>query len=85
MKYVSTRGAAPVLDFADVLLTGLASDGGLYVPEEWPALPPGVGGGGGAGDPAGARPYAEVATDVLWPYVEGALGREELAAIPACT
>ncbi|HKH03872.1 MAG TPA: threonine synthase [Acidimicrobiales bacterium] len=83
MKYVSTRGAAPVLDFADVLLTGLASDGGLYVPEEWPALPPGVGGGGGAGDPAGARPYAEVATDVLWPYVEGALGREELAAIVA--
>ena len=34
MKYVSTRGAAPVLGFGDVLLTGLAADGGLYVPED---------------------------------------------------
>ena len=75
MKYVSTRGDAPVLEFADVLLTGLASDGGLYVPEAWPALPPGVGGG-----PAG-RPYAEVASEVLWPYVEGSMGRDELDAI----
>jgi threonine synthase len=32
MKYESTRGRAPVLDFGDVLLTGLADDGGLYVP-----------------------------------------------------
>ena len=40
MKYVSTRGAAPVLGFGDVLLAGLASDGGLYLPESWPALPP---------------------------------------------
>ena len=38
VKYVSTRGAAPVLGFGDVLLTGLAADGGLYVPEEWPHL-----------------------------------------------
>jgi len=36
MRYISTRGQAPVLDFADVLLAGLASDGGLYVPEELP-------------------------------------------------
>ena len=36
MKYVSTRGAAPVLGFADVVLAGLANDGGLYVPETWP-------------------------------------------------
>ena len=40
MRYVSTRGTAPVLGFTDVLLAGLATDGGLYVPEEWPALPP---------------------------------------------
>ena len=33
-SYVSTRGAAPELGFGDVLLAGLASDGGLYVPEE---------------------------------------------------
>src|SRR4051812_43166456 len=39
MKYVSTRGSAPVLGFADVLLGGLAPDGGLYVPESWPTLP----------------------------------------------
>lgn len=39
MKYVSTRGAAPVLGFTDALLAGLATDGGLYVPESWPTLP----------------------------------------------
>ena len=62
MKYVSTRGQAPVLDFADVLLAGLASDGGLYVPDSWPALPDRW------DEP---RPYAELAADVLWPYVDG--------------
>jgi threonine synthase len=36
VKYVSTRGGAPVLGFCDALLAGLASDGGLYVPLEWP-------------------------------------------------
>ena len=38
-RYVSTRGAAPPLGFTDALLAGLANDGGLYVPTEWPALP----------------------------------------------
>ena len=38
MRYVSTRGRAPVLDFEGVLLAGLAADGGLYVPERWPSL-----------------------------------------------
>jgi len=38
MRYVSTRGQAPVRDFSGVLLAGLAEDGGLYVPESWPAL-----------------------------------------------
>ena len=38
MKYISTRGAAPVLNFEEVVLAGLASDGGLYVPESVPAL-----------------------------------------------
>jgi threonine synthase len=36
MKYLSTRGSAPALDFEQVTLAGLASDGGLYVPESWP-------------------------------------------------
>ena len=40
MRYVSTRGQAPVLGFTDALLAGLATDGGLYVPHEWPSLPP---------------------------------------------
>lgn len=38
MRYVSTRGAAPALAFDDVLLAGLARDGGLYVPDAWPTL-----------------------------------------------
>ena len=38
MRYVSTRGLAPALGFEDVMLTGLAPDGGLYVPEAWPKL-----------------------------------------------
>ena len=36
MRYISTRGSAPVLSFEDALLTGLARDGGLYVPETIP-------------------------------------------------
>ena len=43
MHYVSTRGQAPVLDFAGVLLAGLAQDGGLYVPETWPHFAPQTG------------------------------------------
>jgi threonine synthase len=38
LRYVSTRGEAPRLGFRDVVLTGLARDGGLYVPESWPEL-----------------------------------------------
>ncbi len=38
MRYVSTRGAAPVLGFGEAMLTGLARDGGLYVPESVPVL-----------------------------------------------
>ena len=38
MEYVSTRGSAPALDFEGANLAGLASDGGLYVPREWPCF-----------------------------------------------
>src|SRR5687768_12400158 len=41
-RYISTRGEAPVLGFCDVMLTGLARDGGLYVPEAWPQLTAGT-------------------------------------------
>jgi threonine synthase len=74
MRYVSTRGVAPTLGFADTLLAGLATDGGLYVPEEWPALST----GGSA-----SAPYVVTAVDVMWPFVEGALTRDEFAAIVA--
>ena len=65
MRYVSTRGRAPELDFADVLLAGLADDGGLYVPVEWPKLP---------ALPAAGRPYHEVAAAVMAPFVGSSLG-----------
>ncbi|MCU1452373.1 MAG: threonine synthase [Acidimicrobiales bacterium] len=64
MKYVSTRGAAPVLPFGDVLLAGLASDGGLYLPDSWPSPPPA---------PALGATYVDTAVDVMWPYVEGSI------------
>ncbi|TCV76356.1 L-threonine synthase [Neorhizobium sp. R1-B] len=38
MDYISTRGEAPSLKFRDAMLAGLARDGGLYVPREWPTL-----------------------------------------------
>ena len=75
MKYVSTRGAAPVLGFGDVLLTGLASDGGLYVPEEWPQLSSEVW--------SEVRPYDAVAVDVMWPFVEGSIERDDFEAMVA--
>ena len=61
LHYVSTRGRAPELGFADVLLAGLAADGGLYVPRTWPALatagtPTDEGVGTGCDD---SRPCAE--------------------------
>lgn len=70
MKFVSTRGQAPVLGFDDVVLTGLASDGGLYVPESLPTL-----------SEATFRqwqslPYDELAIEVMWPFVEGSMARE---------
>jgi threonine synthase len=40
MQFVSTRGRAPALSFADAILTGLARDGGLYLPESWPQIGP---------------------------------------------
>ncbi|NWG39875.1 MAG: hypothetical protein HXY27_07915, partial [Hydrogenophilaceae bacterium] len=36
MKYISTRGQSPKAGFTDILLGGLAPDGGLYLPESYP-------------------------------------------------
>ncbi|MGU9982129.1 threonine synthase [Phreatobacter sp. HK31-P] len=67
MRYISTRGEAPVLDFADALLAGLARDGGLYVPETWPAMAP------EAIAALSGQSYAEVARRVLAPFVADAI------------
>jgi threonine synthase len=58
MRYVSTRGSAPELGFAEVLLAGLATDGGLYMPTSWPTLPVSSGIG-----------YAALASAVMRPYL----------------
>ncbi|HRJ68568.1 MAG TPA: threonine synthase [Beijerinckiaceae bacterium] len=67
MRYISTRGQAPVLNFADALLAGLARDGGLYVPETWPRFSPQTIAG-----LAGQR-FDQVAVAVLKPFVGGAI------------
>ena len=60
MKYVSTRGEAPVIGFEDVLLTGLARDGGLYVPEALPILNL---------EEFDGLPFAQAAFQVMQPFV----------------
>jgi threonine synthase len=77
LTYVSTRGAAPELGFADVLLAGLARDGGLYVPERWPTFAP------GALQRFATMSYADVAFEVMWPFVDGAIDADAFAAIVA--
>jgi threonine synthase len=75
LRYVSTRGAAPALDFAETVIAGLAPDGGLYVPErfpqwsaqEWRALR--------------GLPYAKAAAAVIAPFVGDTIGRPALAHI----
>lgn len=65
MKYVSTRGDAPIIGFSDVLLAGLARDGGLYLPQEYPQFSPeqirGLRG----------KSYVEIALAVLTPFIGG--------------
>jgi len=75
VKYVSTRGQAPVLNFDDVLLAGLARDGGLYVPESWPQF--------SVADIRALRglTYAQLAAKVMEPFVAGCLTPEELSAL----
>ena len=72
MKYVSTRGEAPELGFEDVLLTGLARDGGLYVPAEWPQI------GGDELRSLRGSDYCTVAHRVIAPYVGDAIADDDL-------
>ncbi len=77
MRYISTRGAAPVLDFGQAMMTGLARDGGLYVPQTVPVL--------SADDIAALAglPYETVALRVMKPFVGGFFADDELQALLA--
>ena len=72
MDYISTRGSAPALDFEGATLAGLASDGGLYVPREWPRF---------SQDEIAAMaglPYAELAARIMQPFVGDSLTYDRL-------
>ncbi|WP_281826020.1 threonine synthase [Jannaschia rubra] len=72
MRYISTRGQAPALGFEDTMLTGLARDGGLYVPEALPRM---------TRDEIAALaglPYEEVAVRVMAPFVADAFDETTL-------
>ncbi len=75
VNYISTRGRAPNLGFEDVLLAGLARDGGLYLPDKWPQLSRET-----IASFAG-RPFAEVAVEVILPFTGGSLTRLQLSAM----
>lgn len=72
MKYSSTRGEAPVLEFSDVLLQGLARDGGLYLPENWPQFDAET-----IASFAG-KSYQDVAFEVIKPFVGGSIPEGDL-------
>ena len=72
MKYISTRGQAPSLNFEEVLLTGLASDGGLYVPEQLPTF---------TRDEIaamGGLNYPELAERIIAPFVADSIPADDL-------
>lgn len=74
-KFISTRGHTKTdgaKSFEEVLLSGLAPDGGLYVPETWPQIDVKA---------LAGKPYAEVAVAVMWPFVEGSIARKDFEAI----
>ena len=70
MQFISTRGASPAASFSDVLLAGLAPDGGLYLPESWPQLT------GGFKD----LRYQDAAIGILSEFTRGSFSDEELRA-----
>ncbi|OYY92052.1 MAG: threonine synthase [Sphingomonas sp. 28-66-16] len=75
MRYISTRGTAPILDFQQVTLAGLARDGGLYLPESWPQLSP---------DQIAAlrgASYVDTAVAVMMPFIGATMTPAELRAL----
>ena len=77
MRYISTRGTAPALTFSQAMMTGLARDGGLYVPEGVPVM--------AARDIAALAglPYEEVAFRVMSPFLGDAFAPEEFRGLIA--
>ena len=73
MRYISTRGGTPPASFDDILLQGPAPDGGLYVPQRWPSVPP---------LPADIS-YHEMVATVAAPFMEGSLLLEHLPRLAA--
>ena len=72
IRYLSTRGGGASRTFEDVLLAGLAPDGGLYVPDSWPAINV---------EALKGKSYVDIAEAVTYPFVEGAIGRVEYRKI----
>lgn len=77
MKYISTRGSAPKLSFEDAVIAGLASDGGLYVPEEYPEFTPAQ-----IASFAGLS-YEELFLEITRPFIDGAIPDGDLKDIIA--
>lgn len=77
MKYISTRGQAPALSFENAMLSGLATDGGLYVPETWPHMTEAE-----IAALAGLS-YEETAFRVIKPFVADTFSDEDLRGILA--
>ncbi len=76
MKYISTRGGGEPQTFEQVLLTGLAPDGGLYVPENWPQIDLNT---------LQGKSYTQIAETVMYPFVEGCIERADFKKIIAET
>lgn len=68
MRYISTRGGGTSQNFKQVLMSGLAPDGGLYVPEHWPQIDT---------NEIKNLPYAEAAARIMWPFVDGFIPRQD--------
>ena len=77
INYISTRGNAPILSFKDVIFEGLASDGGLYIPEHWPLL------NNEMINSFSSMSYQEIAYEVISPYIDSSLTKEDLKGIIA--
>ena len=79
MRYISTRGKSPAVYFQDVLLRGLAPDGGLYLPDVWPQLRTKQ-----LKSKLGNNPdYSSLAVEVIWPFVEGSMEKSDLSQLVA--